>query len=114
MTGPLISPTSPTAAARNSSSMKVKKPNSRAVTEARRAEYPPNSALEERLLSEVIDKARQERSCELRFFEVDVLQGVKPPVDFIPVHADASNLNFAEDTVYTTTSNGCGGAPSNK
>lgn len=50
-----------------------------AVTEAWRAEYPPNSALEERLLSEVIDKAWQERRCELRFFEVDVLQGVKRP-----------------------------------
>jgi hypothetical protein len=36
---------------------------------------------------------------------------VKPPFDFLPAHADASNLNFADDTVYTTTSNGCGGAP---
>ena len=51
-------------------------------TEAWRAEYPPNSPLEERLLSEVIQKAWQERRCDLRYLEVDVLQGVKKPSDW--------------------------------
>jgi hypothetical protein len=33
-----------------------------------------------------------------------------PPLKFIPANANASSLNLADNSIYTTTSDGCGGA----
>lgn len=38
-------------------------------------------------------------------------QDTGTPVKFLPANARASNLNFAGKSAYTTTSDGCGGAP---
>lgn len=48
---------------------------------------------------------------KLHRLDTSIGKDVKPPFDFLPARAHASDLNVVEDTVYTTTSNGCGGAP---
>ena len=53
-----------------------------AFTAAWRAEYPPESPLEESVLAKVIEKAWQEQRCDVRFLEMDVVQGVTPPNDW--------------------------------
>jgi hypothetical protein len=70
-----------------------------ALTAEWRAEYPPRSPLEERLLSEVIEKAWQERRCELRFFEADVLVGIHKPAHW----SDQDHHQIGLFTRYKTT-----------
>jgi hypothetical protein len=53
-----------------------------AFAAAWRAEYPPESALEESVLAKVIEKAWQEQRCDVRFLEMDIVQGVKSPHDW--------------------------------
>jgi hypothetical protein len=45
-----------------------------------RAEYQPESQLEENVLAQVIEKAWQERRCDQRFCEVDFVTGTKNPL----------------------------------